>query len=87
MGELLDSSDEAGISTVRFAERVTSYLSALGGKVDLWEIGNEVNGNWTAPCPGVSAKLIAAYKEVNAAGGHAALTLYYTVGCGDGRPN
>jgi hypothetical protein len=35
MGELLDSSGEAGISTVRFAERVTSYLSALGGKVDL----------------------------------------------------
>ena len=69
MGELLDSSDEAGISTARLAERVRSYLSALGGKVDLWEIGNEVNGNWTGPYPVVSAKLTAAYKEVNAAGG------------------
>jgi hypothetical protein len=34
--------------------------------------------------PVVSAKLTAAYKEVNAAGGRTALTLYYNVGCGDG---
>jgi hypothetical protein len=84
MGELLDSSDETGISTARFAERVGSYLRALGRKVDLWEIGNEVNGNWTGPYPVVSAKLTAAYKEVKAAGGRTALTLYYNVGCGDG---
>jgi hypothetical protein len=49
-----------------------------------WEIGNEVNGNWTGPYPVVSAKLTAAYKEVKAAGGRTALTLYYNVGCGDG---
>jgi hypothetical protein len=82
MGELLDSSDEVGISTARFAERVRSYLPALGGKVDLWEIGNEVNGNWTGPYPVVSAKLTAAYKEVNAAGGRTALTLYTTSDAG-----
>ena len=86
MGELLDSSDETGISTARFAERVRSYLRALGRKVDLWEIGNEVNGDWTGPYPVVSARLTAAYKEVKAAGGRTAPTLYYNVGCGDGRP-
>jgi len=42
MDELLDSSDETGISTARFKERVRSYLRALGRKADLWEIGNEV---------------------------------------------
>jgi hypothetical protein len=84
MGELLDSSDETAISTAQFRERVTSYLSVLGNDVDLWEIGNEVNGDWTGPYLVVSAKLTAAYEEVAAAGGRTALTLYYNAGCGDG---
>lgn len=84
MGELLDSADETRISTAEFKQRVKSYLSALGGQVDLWEIGNEVNGDWTGPYSTVSAKLAAAYQEVHAAGGRTALTLYYNVGCGDG---
>jgi hypothetical protein len=84
MRELLDSADETRISTAAFRQRVKSYLSALGGQVDLWEIGNEVNGSWTGPYPIVSAKLTAAYQEVNAAGGRTALTLYYNVGCRDG---
>jgi hypothetical protein len=84
MGELLDSSDETAIGTAQFRKRVKSYLSVLGNRVDLWEVGNEVNGDWTGAYPVVSAKLTAAYKEVRAAGGRTALTLYYNVGCGDG---
>jgi hypothetical protein len=84
MGELLDSADETSISTSAFKQRVKSYLSALGARVDLWEIGNEVNGDWTGPYSTVSAKLTAAYQEVHAAGGRTALTLYYNVRCGDG---
>jgi hypothetical protein len=84
MGELLDSSDETSISTPAYNTRVNSYLAAFGSKVDLWEIGNEVNGNWTGSYPTVSAKLTQAYNDVNAAGKRSALTLYYNVGCGDG---
>jgi len=84
MGELLDSSDETSISTSAYNTRVNSYLAAFGGKVDLWEIGNEVNGNWTGSYPTVSAKLTEAYNDVSAAGERSALTLYYNVGCGDG---
>jgi hypothetical protein len=51
MGELLDSSDETSISAAAYNTRVKSYLAALGGQVDLWEIGNEVNGDWTGPVP------------------------------------
>ncbi len=57
MGELLDSSDEKKISIAAYNKRVESYLAAFGRDVDIWEIGNEVNGNWTGPHPDVSKKL------------------------------
>jgi hypothetical protein len=84
MGELLDSSDESRIGTAAFSSRIRSYLSALGGQIDVWEIGNEVNGNWLGPYPTVETKLIAAYEQVSAAHRRTALTLYYNIGCGDG---
>jgi hypothetical protein len=84
MGELLDSSDESHISTSAYHKRVRSYLAELGNEIDLWEIGNEVNGNWTGRYQLVKAKLVTAYNDVTAAGRRTALTLYYNVGCGDG---
>lgn len=84
MGELLDSSDARHIGVGAYAKRVDSYLATLGSDVDIWEIGNEVNGNWTGRYPNDEAKLTRAYDEVSAAGGRTALTLYENVGCGDG---
>ncbi len=88
MGELLDSSDEKAISTAAFQERVESYLHALGPRVGIWEIGNEVNGDWTGSYPVVAAKMTEAYTDVHAAGGTTALTLYANDfgpdNCGDG---
>jgi len=84
MGELLDSSDSRRIGTAAYNRRVQSYLSVLGSSVDVWEIGNEVNGNWTGRYSKVEAKLTTAYDDVAAAGKRSALTLYYNIGCGDG---
>lgn len=88
MGELLDSSDEATIGRAAFETRVRSYLSTLGTAVDVWEIGNEVNGSWTGAYPEVAAKLVDAYRTVAAAGRRTALTVYSNDfgpdNCGDG---
>jgi hypothetical protein len=88
MGELLDSSDEKSISTAAFQLRVQSYLQALGPRVAIWEIGNEVNGNWTGRYATVEAKLAEAFDDVSAAGQKTALTLYANDfgpnNCGDG---
>jgi hypothetical protein len=88
MGELLDSSDERSISTEAFQARTQSYLQTLSGDVDIWEVGNEVNGNWTGPYETVAAKLTEAYEDVAAAHGVSALTLYANQfgpdHCGDG---
>ncbi len=88
MGELLDSSDEKAESVSEFQSRTLSYLSTLSGDVDIWEIGNEVNGNWTGPYEAVAAKLSEAYEDVAATGAATALTLYANnfgpEHCGDG---
>jgi hypothetical protein len=88
MGELLNSSDETSISTEAFQTRVESYLHALGSEVNIWEVGDEVNGNWTGPYPVVAAKLTEAYEDVAATAATTALTLYANNfgpdNCGDG---
>jgi hypothetical protein len=88
MGELLDSSDERGITPAEMRARTEAYVQALGGDVAIWEVGNEVNGNWTGSPAEVAEKLDAAYEVVTAAGGRTALTLYENdfgpEHCGDG---
>jgi hypothetical protein len=84
MGELLDSSDETRISAAAYRARVGSYLGAFASEIDLWEIGNEVNGSWTGRYPVVSAELTEAYRQVTDRHKRTALTLYYNAGCGDG---
>ena len=85
MGELLDSSDETHISVAAYRRRVRSYLAAFRNEVDLWEIGNEVNGNWTGRYATVEKKLTVAYNAVSDAKRRTALTLYYNARCGDGK--
>ena len=85
MGELLDSSDETHISVAAYRHRVKSYLAAFRNEIDLWEIGNEANGNWTGRYARVEKKLTAAYRAVIRARRRTALTLYYNAGCGDGK--
>jgi len=85
MGELLDSSDETHISVAAYRHRVKSYLAAFRNEIDIWEIGNEVNGNWTGHYTKVAKKLTAAYREVTGTKRRTALTLYYNARCGDGK--
>ncbi len=84
MGELLDSSEETKISTSAFEARTKSYLRAFGANIDIWEIGNEVNGRWLGSYRSVSAKLTGAYHAVAVRGYRTALTLFYNAGCRNG---
>ena len=90
MGELLDSSAERSISAAGLRARARSYLHQLGSEVSIWEVGNELNGNWTGPYRQVAAKTRAAYAVLRGAHVPLALTLYANDfapnHCGDG-PN
>ena len=84
MGELADSDEVKAIDVDAMRARTEAFVRAFGSKVAIWEIGNEVNGNWVGPRSVIAAKTIAAYDVVHAAGGKTALTLYENTGCGDG---
>ena len=85
MGELVDSSDFRRYSLAAYRARTRSYFAALGGEIDLWEIGNEVNGEWLGPTKDVVAKLHAAFRYVEARGGRTAMTLYFNEDCWEKR--
>lgn len=84
MGEVADSTELKDLSAQQYHDKVANYLAAYGGVVDLWEVGNEVNGNWTGPYTSVSAKIYDAYQQVKASGKRSALTLWYDDSCGNG---
>jgi len=46
LGEVLDSSYQGCFTVSTAQSRWTDYVSTLGSYVDLWEVGNEINGNW-----------------------------------------
>ena len=87
MGEILDSFYVPGITPAAYQARTVEYMTALGDNVDIWEIGNEINGEWLGATPDVVAKMNGAYTEVKSRGKKAALTLYYNEGCYAGQAN
>lgn len=97
MGQPVDSFWMKCFTLSEHANRVKDYVDTLGDVVDIWEIGNEINGDWTfgntrkcKPKPtvpftaaaDVATKMIAAYDYVKASHGVTELTLYYNRGCG-----
>lgn len=86
MGELLDSYYVKQYSIAQYKARVTEYLNAFPSGVDIWEVGNEVNGEWLGTIDSVVAKITDAYDQVEASGGKTALTLYYNGAYDNGRP-
>ena len=87
MGELLDSYYMNQYSLPQYAARTNEYLNVLGDKVNIWEIGNEINGEWLGSTPSVVAKMDTAYKIVKSANKKTALTLYYNKVCYENAQN
>lgn len=81
MGEILDSYYVRQYSVAQYLARTREYLSTLGDVVDIWEVGNEINGEWLGKNDDVVAKMTGAYDIVKAAGKITELTLYYNKDC------
>ncbi|MEM5341161.1 hypothetical protein [Paraburkholderia azotifigens] len=88
MGEVLDSYYFPTDLTT-YKARTQELVSTLKGTVDVWEIANEINGEWLRPHPSGSASVVnseetqigqmvaAANTIVKGVGGKTAITLYY----------
>lgn len=81
MGEILDSFFMKDITLAGYQARVTEYMNALQDKVDIWEVGNEINGEWLGDTASTVAKMSAAYDIAKARGLTTELTLYYNEEC------
>ena len=81
MGELLDSFYVKQYTVDAYIKRASDYVNALGGKIDIWEVGNEVNGEWLGTTADVVNKISGAYDVIKAKGGTTELTLYYNEDC------
>lgn len=81
MGELLDSYYMKDYSVEQYGDRAIEYVSLLGNKVDIWEIGNEINGEWLGNKDSVILKLTKAFIVTRKMGKKTALTLYYNKNC------
>ena len=82
LGEVFDSEEIRDYTPEAYLQRARACFDALGDKVAVWEIGNEVNGEWTwdhtSQTPDtVAQKTVALYREAHARGYLTALTLYY----------
>jgi hypothetical protein len=87
MGEILDSAYVKRFSVTGYLNRTTRYLDSMGDIVHIWEVGNEVNGEWLGTTASVVAKITGAYDLVKARGKVTALTLYYNEDCWSRRSN
>ena len=87
MGELVDSSAAKSYSVASYRQKAADFVNAFGSQVDLWEVGNEVNGEWVGQTSQEVAKIRAAYEVVSDAGGRTALTLYYNPNCWEKKAN
>lgn len=83
MGEIPDSSAMSLYSVKAFKKRTEEYLNYYGDAIDIWEIGNEVNGEWLGNNEDTVRKMEIAYDLVKAKEGVTALTLYFNEGCAE----
>lgn len=78
MVQLADSEQLGQLTTEQYAQRATEAVKLFGDNVDIWEIGNELNGEWVGKSPEeINEKVVAAHQVITAAGGQTALTLNY----------
>ena len=87
MAELGDSSEVEKVTLPAYTAFVQRLVDAYRGQVDVWEIGNEVNGEWVGTPAQELARVRAASDIVRRAGGKTALTLYYNPNCWSKRSN
>ena len=75
MGLLADSYYMSQYTISSIKTWTQNYTATLGSLVDIWEIGNEVNGDWLGS--DTMAKIEAMYDVVIGQGGVTALTFFY----------
>jgi hypothetical protein len=81
MGEIIDSYRFRDYTIEQYLDRTKEYLDQFEDIVDIWEIGNEVNGDWLGEIDDTVQKIEGAYQIVIKRGLSVALNFYYNRDC------
>ena len=81
MGELLDSYYMKKFTFEQYEQRIKDYYLHLDQHVDIWEIGNEINGEWLGEKNLVIKKMLLAFDYFHSKNKITAITFYYNKGC------
>lgn len=81
MGELVDSYYVKNYSIEEYEMHSKRFIEAFSDQISIWEIGNEINGEWLGSTSSVLQKITSSYDEVKKHNGKTALTLYYNEEC------
>jgi hypothetical protein len=81
MGLPVDSSDAKDYSTAQYLARYKQWVAAFP-EINVWETGNEVNGEWTGSDMAVKAWKASEYVH-GCAGKKAVMTLFYQINTAD----
>lgn len=81
MGLILDSYYMRQYNLQQFQSRVREYIDRFSDTVDIWEIGNEVNGEWLGRTDSVIEKISYAFSYAKEKGLITSMTLYYNKNC------
>ena len=74
--QLVDSTAMAGLGVEEARSRARAFVERYAGQVEVWEVGNEVNGAWAGTGPQeINAKVLAMAEQVRAAGEPTAITV------------
>lgn len=86
-GLVVDSAYVKDYTVAQYIARTDAYVDQFFSDVQIWEIGNEVNGEWLGATKDVVAKIAGAYRVVKMRGGKTAITLYYNGPYDNGQPS
>lgn len=64
MGQVLDSTALGSVSVDQYRDRTRSFVNRFAGDIDIYEIGNELNGEWVGTPTIINAKVQAAYEVI-----------------------
>ncbi len=64
MGQPFDSTATKSATVKEYADRVEAFARRFGDRVDIWEIGNELNGEWVGTPAEINAKVAAAFDVI-----------------------
>jgi hypothetical protein len=81
MGQALDSYFVSNYTVPEYHNRTVDYVNTFNTEIDLWEIGNEVNGEWLGDVDSVLAKIGTAFNVVKSYEKKTALTLFMNPDC------